>query len=300
VAERSDVLVDATVEAVRPFAKRLLAMGVPFGAVERRLRALFVEVAQRDFALTGRRATDSRIALLTGINRKAVRSLRTGRAVADPGRAGVNHVTSLISRWTTDPRTTDRTGRPRPLPYQAARGASFMRLARTVTSDLAPGVLLEHLVASGAGELRDGGIVALRSNTFVARAGSAAGLQILTEDPAELIETMLRNVLSDGDTALLQRKVAFDNIGSEAADRVRADLRREGERLLARIERLLARYDRDRNPRAPGGERHYAGIGVYCFEGAPTADRPAAPIRPRVRRKSRTDAVKRTRKERTS
>jgi hypothetical protein len=43
-------------------------------------------------------------------------------------------------------------------------------------------------------------------------------------------------------------------------------MRREGERFLARIERALARYDRDRNPRAPGGARHYAGVGVYYFE----------------------------------
>ena len=299
MTERRDALIEAAAEALRPFAKRLLTMGVPFGAVDRRLRALFVEVAERDFPLGGRAATDSRISLLTGINRKEVRRLRTGNAAATaPSHFGINHVTSLISRWTTDPRTTDGAGRPRQLPYRADRGPSFMRLARAVTSDLAPGVLLEHLVASGAGELCEDGTVALRSGALVARAGSAEALQILTEDPAELIETMLENVLGDGRASLLQRKVAFDNLGSEAAERVRAQLRREGERFLGRMERLLGRYDRDRNPRAPGGERHYAGIGVYSFEGTREPDRPPAPVRPRARRKTRTRATKR--KESTS
>jgi hypothetical protein len=288
-------LLEAAVGAVRPFAQRLLAMGVPFAAVERRLRALFVDVAQRDFALGDRRATDSRISLLTGIHRKEVRRLRAARP-SDVDPAGMSHVASLISRWTTDPRTTDPAGRPRPLPYQAARGPSFMRLVRAVTSDLAPGVLLEHLVTSGAAELREG-VVTLRARALVARAGSADALRILAEDPAELIETMLQNVLAERATPLLQRKVAFDNLGRDAAERIRAELRREAERFLGRIERVLARYDRDRNPKAPGGERHYAGLGVYCFERGPAPTPPPAPIRPRARRKPGTQ---RKGKERTS
>lgn len=300
MAERRDALLDAATEALRPFAKRLLARGVPFGALERRLRALVVEVAERDFALEGREATDSRIALLTGINRKEVRRLRAGSTAAAPNHFGINHVTSLVSRWTTDPQTADAAGRPRALPYRADRGPSFMRLARAVTSDLAPGVLLEQLVASGAGELRPDGMVALRAPALVARAGSAEAMQILGEDPAELIETMLRNVLGEDAGPLLQRKVAFDNLGSDAAARVRADLRREGERFLGRMERLLARYDRDRNPKAPGGDRHYAGIGVYAFEATRSPARPPAPVRPRTRRKERGRAPKRTRKESTS
>ena len=289
MAHPTDALIEAAAEALRPFAKRLLAMGVPFGTVERRLRALFIEVAQLDFALGDRRATDSRISLLTGINRKEVRRWRSGRA-NDVAPAGLGQVASLISRWTTDPRTTDAAGRPRPLPYQAGRGPSFMRLARAVTSDLAPGVLLEHLVTSGAAELRDG-VVTLGARALVARAGSTEALQILAEDPAEMIETMLQNVLAERATPLLQRKVAFDNLGGDAAERIRGELRREGERFLARMERVLARYDRDRNPKAPGGEPHYAGVGVYCFEHPPASTPPPAPIRPRARRK---------RKERTS
>ena len=55
--------------------------------------------------------------------------------------------------------------------------------------------------------------------------------------------------------------------------RIRAEVRREGERFLRRMNRLLARYDRDRNPKAPGGEPHYAGLGLYFFDEKPAADR---------------------------
>ena len=292
MSELGDRLIAAAVQALQPLVKRLLATGVPFGQLEARLRELFVAVAEAEFALADKRQTDSRVSLLTGINRKEVRRIRgAGKGKPAPSSFGMNHATSLISRWVTDPRTSDRSGRPRPLPYRAARGPSFMRLARAVTADLAPRVLLDELLRSGAAELRPDDTVVLTSGAYVARREPAQALRILEEDPRELIETILRNIFSEGGELLLQRKVYFDNLGSDAADRIRAEMRREGERFLQRMQRLLARYDRDRNPRAPGGERHYAGVGVYFFEAEPAA--PAVAAAPAPRR-----ARRRTSKER--
>src|SRR2546425_3149504 len=149
----------AAAEILRPVVKRLLANGVPFGQLEARLRELFVEVAESELALPGRRQTDSRVSLLTGINRKEVRRIRSAERAPGPRSFSMNYATSLISRWLTDAQTADRSGRPRPLPYQAARGPSFMKLARKVTADLAPRVLLDELVRTGIVEMRAGDIV---------------------------------------------------------------------------------------------------------------------------------------------
>jgi uncharacterized protein DUF6502 len=267
MADVREGLTEALAELVRPLVKRLVAFGVPFGHVEARLRELFVDVAETESALPGRRQTDSRIALVTGINRKEVRRIRSAdRRAAAPRSFTMNHAASLISRWRTDAQTSDRAGRPRPLPYQAARGPSFMKLARKVTGDLAPRILLDELVRSGAAELREGEVVVLKGDAFVPKLETEEQLQILAEDPAELLDTILRNILGEGER-LLQRKVFFDNLGADAAGRVRAEMRREGERFLRRVNRRLARHDRDRNPRAAGGDPHYAGVGVYYFEG---------------------------------
>lgn len=256
----------AAARILRPLVKRLLALGVPFGHLEARLRELFVEVAEMEFALAGRRQTDSRIALLTGINRKEVRRIRAADRDGGPRSFTMNHTAALISRWLTDAQTAERSGRPRPLPYQAERGPSFMKLARKVTADLAPRVLLDELVRSGAVELRGDNLVVLKGDAYVPKLETTEKLQILAEDPPELIETILHNTLAQSAELLLQRKVYYDNLGSDGAQRVRAEMRREGERFLRRVNRLLARHDRDRNPKAAGGERYYAGIGVYFFE----------------------------------
>lgn len=267
MSEVRDRLLWAATQTLRPIVRRLLALGVPFGELELRLRELFVDVAEKDLAAPRRRQTDSRIALVTGINRKEVKRIRSeaGREQA-PRLFTMNHATTLIGRWTSERRYTDERGRPRPLPVRAARGASFTSLARSVTGDIAPGVLLDELVRSGALELRGDGLVVLRSDAYVPTLDEAEKLQILGEDPPELVETILRNVFRESDDLLLQRKVYYDNLGADAAARVRAHMRREGERFLRRVNRLLSRYDRDRNPNAPGGRKHYAAIGVYFFD----------------------------------
>ena len=266
-------LVWAAAETLRPIVKELLEMSVPFGALELRLRELFVTVAEEEFTIpAARRQTDSRISLLTGINRKEVRRIRSSGERSEPPHSfGVNQATNLISRWMTDPETTDRRGRPRPLRYRASRGPSFMKLARKVTGDLAPRVLLNELVRSGAAEVAAGDVVILRGEAYVPKAREEE-LLILGEDPAELVGTILRNIFSTDKERLLQRKVYYDNLGADAAERIRARMRSEGERFLRRVNRALSRFDRDRNPQAPGGDRYYAALGVYFFEGSHQAE----------------------------
>jgi hypothetical protein len=278
-ADIGEALLEAAAATLRPLVRRLLARGVTFGRLEARLRELFVEVAEEDFAIPGRKQTDSRISLLTGINRKEVRRIRSSNPAENaPKTFQRNLAATLVSRWRSDPKATDANGRPIPIPYQAPRGVSFVRLAKKTTVDLPPRALLDALVGAGAAELRADQTVALKRSAYIPGRGSPEMLAMLADDPQELIETMLHNVV-DGDgheEPFLQQKLAFDGIGADGLPRIRDALRREGDRLLQRCHKLLARHDQDRNPRAPGGPRYYSGIGVYYFEeppeGAPSAD----------------------------
>ena len=265
----SEGLLRAAVETLRPIVRKLLASGIPFGQLEARLRELFVEVAQADFSRNPRgRQTLSRIALLTGINRKEVRRLRARDARQPPAASfGRNQAASLISRWVMSKATSDRRGKPRPLPYQSARGESFTKLAREVTADVSPRAILDALVESGAAEIRQGNRVVLKKASYVPELGSPEKLTMLADDPAELVEAMLHNIFGQpGEDLWLQRKVFYDNIGSDGVAKLRSALRRAGKQLMERAERTLARNDRDRNPTAPGGDRIGVGLGVYYFE----------------------------------
>jgi hypothetical protein len=282
-----EALLRAAMAAMRPYVRRMLARGVTFGQVEARLRELFVEVAEHDRSLGGHAPTDSRVSILTGINRKEVRRIRALDRDAAPRSFTRNLAASLISRWVSDPRTSDAAGRPLPLPYDATRGPSFVKMVGTITADLHPRALLEVLIGAGAAERRAGDVVALTRAAYVPQRGRSASLAMLADDPAELIDTMLYNVLGEGDAARLQQKLAYDNIGGDGIERLAAMLRREADRFLKRANVILLRHDRDRNARAPAGERLYAGIGVYYFQ---------EPHQERQRARSATDRHQRNRR----
>jgi hypothetical protein len=287
--EIEEALLHAATAAMRPYARRMLAAGVTFGRLEARLRELFVGVAEHEGSQAGAPPTDSRIAILTGINRKEVRRIRALDSDAAPRTFSRNIIASLISRWVAAPRTTDAAGRPLPLPYDARRGPSFVALVRKTTVDLHPRALLDVLIGTGAAILQEGDVVALTRAAYVPQRGRSEALAMLADDPPELIETMLHNVLGEAEEPHLQQKLSYDNIGSDGLPRLRAALRHEADRLLRRSNAVLMRHDRDRSPRAPGGERTRAGIGIYYFE-APHEGRarqksPAAPARKRIRKR---------------
>jgi len=279
-------LLRAAMAVLRPLVRHLLSARVPFGRFEKRARALFVRVAEEDFPLPDRPQTDSRISSLTGINRKEIHRIRAGDGGdAAPRSFSRDLASNLVSVWMQDPAATDRSGRPIPIPYRGTRGPSFVKLARQTTLDLRPRAILDSLIGSGAAEVGADGLVALRTDSYVPTRGQAEKLGMLAEDPAELIQTMLRNIVLDDIDPHFQRKVAYDNLGADGMERLRAALRREGERFARRVNTLLARNDRDRNAKAPGGARTSAGIGVYYFESPHPID---AKRRTPTKRKRRT------------
>src|SRR2546427_6284918 len=101
-------LVKAAVAILRPIVLQMISSGVVFGHLESRLRELFVRLAESKFSIPGRAQTDSRISVLTGINRKEVRRIRaTHPKDVKPTSFQRNLGADLVSRWTTDPLTTD-------------------------------------------------------------------------------------------------------------------------------------------------------------------------------------------------
>lgn len=67
----------------------------------------------------------------------------------------------------------------------------------------------------------------------------------------------------------MQRFARYDNIGSGGIPRVSRALEKTALGALERANRLLAKVDRDRNPRAPKGRKTRVTFGVYCFVDPP-------------------------------
>ena len=70
-------LVNAIRKLLRPLVRLMLTFQITYPFVINLLKAIYVEVAEEEFKVAGKRPSDSRINLLTGVHRKDVKRLRT-------------------------------------------------------------------------------------------------------------------------------------------------------------------------------------------------------------------------------
>lgn len=278
---------------LRPIVRDLVAKGVTYPALDQILRELFVEIAERDFALPFKSPSDSRVSLVTGLHRKEVARLRHRKPDLGPQMSAVESIASrVIGRWLAKRSCTDARGRPRAIAYEekGARGPSFVGLVRELGIDVPARSVLDELVRVGAVELLPSGDLRLREEALIPSGDFESKLPVLASDPAELFSTIAHN-LDDPETPWLQRKVVYDNVGAEALPELREAAKAIGTEFMRTANALLASRDRDRNPRAPGGRRSRVVLGAYYFESGsepavPSAETEAEPA-PRARRASR-------------
>lgn len=263
--DRERALLHAAQRILRPIVRQLLRHGVTFGSFTQLAKRVYYQVAAEEFALPDRKQSDSRVALLTGLSRRDVAAMRASGGRSPLPDLDANVATRLIDRWTTDPRYLTEGGDPRAIAVETRRGggASFAQLVREVGGDIPPRALLDELIRVNCVELQATRTVRLLQRAYIPASDSPERIDMLGEDVSEFAAVIAHNLESPPHEAFLQQKVVYDNIGEDGVSELRSELRRIGEAFLRRVNKLVASYDRDRNPKAPGGARKRVALGVY-------------------------------------
>jgi len=282
-------LIRAVHSILRPIVRQLIAHGLTFPAFNRLAKEVYIEVGTKHFALPFKKQTDSRVALVTGITRKEIGQIRRGQAQPpiEAARLDYGLATRVVGRWVSDTKYVDAGGEPRLLSYEeGGDGSSFPALVAEIGGDIPPRAVLDELIRVGAVELAPGGNVRLLSRAYIPVTGTEEKLAILGTDAAELISAITHNIDQPEEDAFLQRKVYYDNIGAEALPELRERVRNAGGSFVQGMNRVLASYDRDRNPEAPGGTRKRAVLGVYYLDEDCEPEETPEPHAPRRKKKS--------------
>ena len=262
----TQALSDAARSVLRPLVRVLLRNGIPYAALAEIARNVYVEVAEEDFGLPGRKQTASRISTITGLTRKEVARIQSqeGAAPAVPAER-FHRPARVIGGWVRDKRFHDGRGRPADLPMEGERG-SFSALVREFSGDIPPRAIADELARVGAIEILQDGQVRLLTRAYIPRGDQAEKIAILGSDVADLIRTIDHNLTCAPGEAYFQRRVSYDNIPQELLPALTKTLSRKAQSCLESLDRVLAEADRDRSPRAKGSGRVRAGIGIYYFE----------------------------------
>jgi hypothetical protein len=262
---RHTALTIAITKLLRPLVRLLLKSGFTLKEFSNIAARVFVDVAEVDFVIEGRRQTISRIAALTGIQRKVVARLSAESLLPDVETPLVsrNRAATVLTAWLRDERFLDRKGDPEALPFDGDR--SFSELVRQYSGDITPRTIADELKRLDALEEVDGKL-RLTARGYQPVTGSIEQIDILGEDTADLITTIDRNISGLGDPMLYQQKVMYDDVPVEYLPVFTTLSNRLAQRLLEDLDLWLASHDRDSGSQLLGSGRARVGLGIYQIE----------------------------------
>ncbi len=264
--QQTEALSTATLQLLRPLVRILLRNNVSHRAFADLAKRVYVEVANAEFGIPGKKQTVSRIAILSGLTRKEVQRLlkppSDSRSIED---REYHRGSRVITGWLRDRKYGDGKGHPRPIPLEG-RGATFSALVKSYSGDIPVRAVLDELLRVGAVKQLKDGRICLVSRGYIPQKGLAEKLQVLGADTADLLSTIDHNVYLKPTQPRFQRKVMYDNVPVDAAKEFRTLAAAEGQELLEKLDRWLAHRDRDTNPASKGTGRVRIGLGIFQFE----------------------------------
>lgn len=257
----------AVIRILTPLVRVLLRNGISYGTFADIAREVFVKVAMKEFAFQNRKQTISRVSVLTGLTRKAVKEIIEQPADGNEEVTETyNRATRVIAGWRRDNAFQNAKGAPADLPL-SGDGASFSALVKKYSGDIPVRAVLDELVRTHTVSILEDGGVRLRTRAYVPSSGDTLmKLNILGTDTGHLIATIGHNLEAKKSEAFFQRKVLYDNLPREALAPFRRLTVKQAQALLERLDAKLSQQDRDNHPEIKGTGRYAAGVGIYYFE----------------------------------
>jgi hypothetical protein len=257
---REDAVQRTLARILRPFVRLSLATGLAFPAFAAVLRRVYIDVAEKEFALPGKQQTDSRISLLTGIHRKDVSKLRVGELPLPDLPPPVSRTSRIIARWLADVRYCREDGLPKALPRTGENGeASFESLVEDVTRDLRPRAVLDEWLDRGIATLDDEDRVHLSSAAIVPETDDGVKEHFFTRNIHDHAAAAVHNLVS-ADLPFFERAVHYNNISPALARKLDEISKAEAMDLLVRLNRIA----NDEVRADKGGEARWI-TGVFIF-----------------------------------
>lgn len=257
---------------LRPVARWLLRSGVTYKEFAELARNVFVATATDEFGIRGRPTNVSRVALLTGLARREVRSERLVTETKAPqAEEALNHASRVLTGWHLDADFLDQNGRPRLL-AASGDGATFGLLLKRYAGDIPTTALVKELLKSRSIEqLPDGQYRVLR-RYYMPRPMDGRSVERAGSVLADVVATVEHNLSrKTEEPSRFEGRAQNRHIDPRHLPAFRAFLEREGQGFLERVDDWLASHEVAVDA-AADAPRIRLGVGVYAIHDSSTGD----------------------------
>lgn len=260
---------------LNPLIRILIRNGVTAIETGDLLRQVFVDAAtSEEFELPGRRLSDTRVAILTGLSRKEVHRLRHESSTTR-GAGTQSRVARVIAGWNQDPDFTGPYGLPLAIPFEddpRIDAPSFTELVRRHSGDMAPRAMLDELLRTGLAEIDDDTLIRNTGRTYIPNQLDPAAIERLGKVLARVADTLdFNNKASSPPLGRYERNVETDiGLTEEQYQQFNIYLRQKCQQLLETLDNWLAMQEgRIGGSKPPEdrarGKRVMTGVGIYHY-----------------------------------
>jgi hypothetical protein len=234
--------------AVRPIARVLLRHGMSYRDISELLKEAYVDIATHEYGDDGKPANVSQVAMLTGMTRRDVRTIRTRDDGADTKAVKqTNSAARVLTGWFQDAAFLDERYEPRPLPDSGPE-PSFAALAKRYAPDIPVGTTLNALKAAGAVQYDEAsGLLFARSRYYMPGSGDAASPDAVVRSGSvfeDLGNTVNYNLArQSGDPSRFERRATNTHVAPDAVPAFRHFVESEGQAFLERVDAWLTQHE---------------------------------------------------------
>ena len=258
---------------LRPLIRILIRNGVAYGEFAEVAKEVYIDVAASDFKVPHRKMSQARIAILTGLTRKEVARIVSGKNKGDQEQiSNHNRVTRVLTGWHTDTEYTGPYGLPLELQFEnAEKQPDFTLLVQRYSGDMAARAMLDELLRIGVVIETEPGWYKATTRTYTPAIDNPDSLERLAGVVYNFISTVDKNVIEqDSGKRNFERYVFADNgIKKEDLPRFSAYIKNRAQLLLEEIDNWLSQLDQ---PDPDDNNRIRTGLGIYHYVEEETKD----------------------------
>ena len=256
---------------LRPLVRILLSYGISFQSFSELTKSAYVKVAEEEFKLADKPQTDSRVSLLTGIQRREINRIRNNPVAGIDLPQTASMSAQLLAIWSGNVEYLDQDGMPIPLPRLPGKDEkpSFERMVQSVSKDFRPRVVLDEWLRQGVVTLDENDLVHLSIEAFAHPKDIEEKHFYFGQNIHDHLAATAHN-LAGGQPPFLERCVFYDKLSEESCRDLAEHSRTLGMIVIRAINRRAAELQKRDQGLADAEFR--ANFGVYYFSESEAAN----------------------------
>lgn len=264
-------LVAAISKLLRPLVHLMLSHQVTYPQLIAMLKAIYVDVAEKEFQVNGKRQSDSRINLLTGVHRKDVKRLRAEARETSAPPTTASTGAQLIAHWLGDPEFTDDNGKPLPLAVKEDSGkGDFQSLVEKVCKqDIRPRVILDEWLRLGVAHIENDKLV-LDTGAFTPDKGFDEKVFFFGKNIQDHIAAGTHNLLGLK-PSYFDRSVYYDKLSQQSIKELGELANTLGMQALTEMNKAALNHQ-EQDSKNPEQASYRMNFGVFNFNAEVIAD----------------------------